>query len=140
MQNAVKKTLENAGLTEAQLSKALTANSLEELRAIAREEGVEASDTDLYLLWNKLVSQKAEGELSDDELDQVAGGKEENGSGDKYIAISNNTCPDCGNSLVPYNGNGLKCNTCSSTFELHDGNDRNCSAQGTASCILRAGY
>lgn len=61
-------------ITAEQLEKAKTTQSLEELKAMAQAEGVEAPDEQIALLWQELSGQEGATELADDVLESVAGG------------------------------------------------------------------
>ena len=65
--------MENINLTPELISKAKTAKSAEELIKIAEGEGVKLEEKDAEAFFNKL--NQTEGELADDELETVAGGK-----------------------------------------------------------------
>lgn len=67
------------------LEMAKKANSVEELLAIAKENGMEANVEEATALFDKIHKG---GELADDELDNVAGG------------CSDPACPHCGASLA----------------------------------------
>ena len=72
--------------TQEQLTKAKAAKSVEELLALAKENGLELTEEEAknyFEQWHK------EGELADEELNNVAGGC---GSPDRYY--SNHPCPD----------------------------------------------
>ena len=59
-------------LNEEMITKAKEAKSVEELIALAKENGVELNEEDAKMYFEQLNAKK--GELSDDELDAVAGG------------------------------------------------------------------
>ena len=62
--------------TEEQMKKFSEAKSVEEVLALAKEEGVEISEEEIRKYYNatRIAARDGEGELSDDELDNVAGG------------------------------------------------------------------
>ncbi len=64
--------------TEEQLKKMNAAKSAEELIALAKAEGIEASEEEIKAKFAKIHN---EGEIADDELNNVAGGC---GGGNKY--------------------------------------------------------
>ena len=74
------------------LEMAKEAQSLEELKAMAQAEGVEATDEQLALLWRELSSEEAAEEFSDDELENVAGG-----CGLKEYDVEGRWAPSCPN-------------------------------------------
>ena len=59
-------------MNEEMITKAKEANSVEELMALAKENGVELNEEDAKMYFEQFNAKK--GELSDDELDAVAGG------------------------------------------------------------------
>ena len=59
-------------MNEEMIAKAKEANSVEELITLAKENGVELTEEDAKMYFEQLNAKK--GELSDDELDAVAGG------------------------------------------------------------------
>lgn len=70
------------------LKKAAQCENVSELLALAEENGITLSDTDAAELFEAFIAKNVE--LSDDELDAVAGGSIIDT--DKY-----NICPNCGN-------------------------------------------
>ena len=62
--------------TEEQMKKFSEAKSVEEVLALAKEEGVEINEEEIRKYYNatRIPARDGEGELSDDELDNVAGG------------------------------------------------------------------
>ena len=76
--------------------KARKAKNIEELHALAKENGIELTEESVKAYYDKM---HRTGELADEELDNVAGGQCKNG--DKYVVIATTTCeqwkcPDCG--------------------------------------------
>ena len=65
--------------------KAKDAKSVEELMALAKENGVELNEDDAKMYFEQLNAKK--GELSDDELDAVAGGG--------CLGEEERYCPNC---------------------------------------------
>ena len=59
-------------MNEEMIAKAKEAKSVEELIALAKENGIELNEEDAIMYFEQLNAKK--GELSDDELDAVAGG------------------------------------------------------------------
>ena len=59
-------------MNEEMIAKAKEAKTVEELIALAKENGVELTEEDAKMYFEQLNAKK--GELSDDELDAVAGG------------------------------------------------------------------
>lgn len=87
--------------TKEQMNKALAAKSAEELLAMAKAEGIEMTEEEAKLIFAELHK---EGELTDAELDAVAGGKEEDyeayppRKSDWFVCdTSNFSCRHCGN-------------------------------------------
>ena len=74
------------------LEKGKEAQSLEELKAMAQAEGIEATDEQLSLLWCKLSGGEDAVELADDELENVAGG-----CGLKEYDVEGRWAPSCPN-------------------------------------------
>ena len=82
-------------LTPELLEKAKAAKSAEELIALAKENGAEITAEEAHAYFAKLNSQSDE--LSDDELDQVAGGCYVDVY-DKFDSCGQFTCRICGGS------------------------------------------
>ena len=82
-------------LTNEQLKKVKEANSFEELVALAKAEGIEMTEEEIK---NQLNLTSKEGEISDDELDNVSGGCGH--SGPTKVNVQNYKCPKCGGQLV----------------------------------------
>ena len=76
-------------MNEEMIAKAKEARSVEELIALAKENGVELTEEDAKMYFEQLNAKK--GELSDDELDAVAGG----GCGESKTKY----CPNCNSEL-----------------------------------------
>ena len=84
-------------LTPQMIEKAKAAESVEELLAIAKAEGIEMTADEAATYFAQL--NPASGELDDDELDNVAGGacaKKEQAR-DAKEAVRTLPCPKCGN-------------------------------------------
>lgn len=90
-------------MNEEMITKAKEAKSVEELIALAKENGVELNEEDAKMYFEQLNAKK--GELSDDELDNVAGGMRPAGAG--------TPCPKC-KTQGRYTGSGneYKCPKC----------------------------
>ena len=74
-------------MNEEMIAKAKEAKSVEELIALAKENGVELTEEDAKMYFEQLNAKK--GELSDDELDAVAGGGcETKVDGKKYTVVT----------------------------------------------------
>ena len=74
-------------LKEEMIIKAKEAKSVEELIALAKENGIELTEEDAKMYFEQLNAKK--GELSDDELDAVAGGGcETKVDGKKYTVVT----------------------------------------------------
>ena len=87
--------------------KAKEAKSVEELMALAKENGVELNEEDAKMYFEQFNAKK--GELSDDELDAVAGGG--------CFGEEERYCPNCQTRLERrYSCHGLydfyQCNNC----------------------------
>ncbi len=99
--------------TPEQMEKARAARSPEELLSLAKESGLELSEEQANTYFEKL---NKSGELSDDELDNVAGG----GCGhdkplrkdmhylldDPNFRLVNTRCPECGGQVGVYESPG----------------------------------
>ena len=72
-------------MNEEMIIKAKEAKSVEELIALARENGVELNEEDAKMYFEQLNAKK--GELSDDELEDVAGGG--------CLGEEERYCPNC---------------------------------------------
>ena len=74
-------------MNEEMIAKAKEAKSVEELIALAKENGVELNEEDAKMYFEQLNAKK--GELSDDELDVVSGGGcETKVDGKKYTVVT----------------------------------------------------
>ena len=87
-------------LTKEVIEKAKEAKTVEELVALAKENGVELTFEEAEECFAKLHKS---GELADEELDNVAGG----GCGDANV-----TCVKCGSSNISLTVNGKRCLDC----------------------------
>ena len=91
--------------TPEQLTKAKAAKSVEELLAIAKENGMELSEEEAknyFEQWHK------EGEIADDELDNVAGGICDSRPASVDIKTNGGgqeTCPSCGGLVTRWKEN-----------------------------------
>ncbi|MDO5446092.1 MAG: hypothetical protein Q4F31_10795 [Eubacteriales bacterium] len=95
-------------LTKEMMEKAMQAASAEELLEIAKAEGLELSASEAEMYFDFLHSSR---ELTDEELAQVAGGKEVKF---KYGSIAK--CHDCGYwEFMPRNRKLKECPKCGST-------------------------
>ena len=101
--------------TEEQLKKMNAAKTAEELIALAKAEGIEASEEEIKV---QFAAMHTEGEIANDELDNVAGGAcghsyvtylncscQRFKNGHNYVKIDGYytgsvTCPFCGNMAV----------------------------------------
>ena len=88
-------------MNEAMMAKAKEAKSVAELMELAKAENMELTEEKANELFARL---HAEGELSDNDLDDVAGGgcgaadTSDYKEGD-IVAVSNKRCPDCNGSV-----------------------------------------
>ena len=94
-------------MNEEMIAKAKEAKSVEELMALAKENGVELNEEDAKMYFEQLNAKK--GELPDDELDCVAGGG--------CLAEEERYCPNCQTRLERLGGcHGTyyfyQCNNC----------------------------
>ncbi|MDO4811282.1 MAG: hypothetical protein Q3985_04980 [Eubacteriales bacterium] len=92
--------------TEEQMKKFNEAESVEEAIALAKEEGLEVSEEEIGKYYNAthIPARGKEGELSDDELDSVAGGACAYSDG-RQVVNSNYGCDhwehhNCGGTIV----------------------------------------
>ena len=97
-------------LTPELIAKAKAAKSTEELLALAKENNVEMTEEQAKIYFEQL---NANGTVSDDELDVVAGGCGD----DEYIL----KCPGCGSTEIDdchdaINGQYYRCRICRKTF------------------------
>ena len=96
-------------ITPELLEKAKKAKSAEELLALAKENGVELSKEEAQAYFEQF---NKTGELSDDELDNVAGGGCHAGDGRMVVTVFHHCkhfcCRRCGGKLVN-KGEGDKC-------------------------------
>ena len=75
-------------MNEEMIAKAKEAKSVEELMALAKENGIELTEEDAKMYFEQLSAKK--GELSDDELSDVSGGGcETTVDGKKYTVVTN---------------------------------------------------
>ena len=75
-------------MNEEMITKAKEAKSVEELMALAKENGIELTEEDAKMYFEQLSAKK--GELSDDELSDVSGGGcETTVDGKKYTVVTN---------------------------------------------------
>ena len=81
-------------MNEEMIAKAKEAKSVEELIALAKENGVELTEEDAKMYFEQLNAKK--GELSDDELDAVAGGACAGDTLGDHVQLPGGTCPYCG--------------------------------------------
>lgn len=90
-------------MNEEMIAKAKEAKSVEELMALAKENGIELTEEDAKMYFEQLNAKK--GELSDDELDNVSGGMRG--------AAAATPCPKC-KTQGRYTGSGneYKCPKC----------------------------
>ena len=72
-------------MNEEMIAKAREAKSVEELMALAKETGIELTEEDAKMYFEQLNAKK--GELSDDELEDVAGGG--------CLGEEERYCPNC---------------------------------------------
>ena len=72
-------------MNEEMIAKAKEAKSVEELIALAKENGIELTEEDAKMYFEQLSAKK--GELSDDELEDVAGGG--------CLGEEERYCPNC---------------------------------------------
>lgn len=82
--------------TKEQFEKAKTAKSAEELTAIAKENGVELTEEESAKFFAEL---HREGEIADEELDNVSGGCGSNVPSKVNVDSANPLCPSCGEHL-----------------------------------------
>ena len=97
-------------LTPELIAKAKAAKSAEELLALAKENNVEMTEEQAKTYFEQI---NANGAVSDDELDVVAGGCGD----DEYIL----KCPGCGSTEIDdchdaINGQYYRCRICRKTF------------------------
>ena len=88
-------------LTPEMIEKAKTAKTVEELLAIAKENGVEMTADEAKIYFEQLNPKS--GELDDDDLDNVAGGActalEDPIIEERVRVTSGQTCPKCGGNV-----------------------------------------
>ena len=94
-------------LTPEMIEKAKAAKSAEELLALAKANGVEMTADEAKTYFAQMGPKS--GELSDDDLDNVAGGVSGCRTSDDYVAdntlvrvINGNVCPQCGGTIGNY--------------------------------------
>ena len=88
-------------LTSELIAKAKTAESAEKLFEIAKENGVELTETEAKTYFAQLNANSA---VADNELDAVAGGGSCPGNDEP--------CPKCGNPTIPVANAKRECLTC----------------------------
>ena len=76
-------------MNEEMITKAKEAKSVEELMALAKENGIELNEEDAIMYFEQLNAKK--GELSDDELENVSGGGCHNGDG-RLVVTTGHQC------------------------------------------------
>ncbi len=82
--------------TQEQIAKAKEAKSIEELVALAQESGIAMTQEEATKYFTEL---NKNGELTDEELGAVAGGKGNSGLKEINISSANPCCPACGENL-----------------------------------------
>ena len=98
-------------MNEEMITKAKEAKSVEELIALAKENGIELTEEDAKMYFEQLSAKK--GELSDDELDNVAGGGCETKVDGKTYTVVTNGC-NCFTGQYLNNWKSIKTNEMSS--------------------------
>lgn len=117
--------------TSEQITKAKAAKSVEELLAIAKENGMELSEEEAKKFFAEL---NKEGEIADDELDNVAGGICDSRPESVPITTTGGgeICPYCNGTLfrtkenLDPNGDNYDihaCDTCGATFRRYHKGD-----------------
>ena len=115
-------------LTPELIAKAKAAKSAEELLALAKENNVEMTEEQAKIYFEQL---NANGTVSDDELELVAGGCDLFSdkarkiiSGAKIRFISGFKCPECQYPHFKYiNGSQAECLHCHTLVSAHTGSD-----------------
>ena len=89
-------------LTPEMIEKAKSTKSAEELYEIAKASGIEMTSDEAATYFAQLNPKS--GEISDDELDSVAGGACQNRKhdGSRVRVTSNHACPQCGGKIGRY--------------------------------------
>ena len=100
--------------------KAKDAKSVEELMALAKENGIELNEEDAKMYFEQFNSKK--GELSDDELDNVSGGMRPLVASAPCPIVASAPCPKC-KTQGRYTGSGneWKCPTCGCRWNVNTG-------------------
>ena len=111
-------------LTPEMIEKAKAAKTAEELLALAEENGVEMTEDEAATYFAQLNPKS--GELSDDDLDNVAGGACEKYDGNtdvgKTVRVIGVTCSKCGGTTGTlewseyFHTLRIKCNTCKQMY------------------------
>ena len=65
--------MDTKDITPEQIEQITSANSIEELKSVAEEQGIDVTDEEIACVWETLHEQEMV-KLSDDELENVAGG------------------------------------------------------------------
>ena len=119
------------------MEKAKSAKSPEELITLAKENGTEITAEEAANYFAKL-NQKS-GDISDEELENVAGGGCYNSDGRLIVTLFNTcdhwTCPKCGHSLHDHIPD-IRHNSSSPACDFVDG----CGCGGCAHCSAAAQY
>ena len=106
-------------MNEEMIIKAKEAKSVEELIALAKENGVELNEEDAKMYFEQLNAKK--GELSDDELDAVAGGGcETKVDGKKHTVVTSGCKCFTGQYLCNIASNAMWEETFSIRFDNYD--------------------
>ena len=106
-------------MNEEMIAKAKEAKSVEELIALAKENGIELNQEDAKMYFEQLNAKK--GELSDDELDAVAGGGcETKVDGKKYTVVTSGCKCFTGQYLCNIASNAMWEERFSIRFDNHD--------------------
>ena len=113
--------------TNEQLKKIFAAETADELIALAKAEGIDLTEEEIRAKFDAIHADaaKKEGELSDDELDNVAGGGCYSSDG-RLIVTCGNTCVNwshinCGGSYKPTTY-GAECTLCGTYLLIPDCN------------------
>ena len=115
-------------LTPELIAKAKAAKSAEELFALAKDNNVELTEAEAKTHFEQL---NANGTVSDDELELVAGGCDLFGDKERKIVagatirfISGFKCPECQYPHFKYiNGSQVECRNCRTLVSEHAGSD-----------------
>jgi predicted Zn-ribbon and HTH transcriptional regulator len=104
-------------LTPELIAKAKAAKSAEELLALAKENNVELTEEEAKTYFEQL---NANGTVSDDELNAVAGGGDCFGSDDeeeeKEMVVTSMKCPKCGAKFPDRQVQHFKCPQCNTSI------------------------